>query len=118
MADDFETMLVTALAPAERLPDRAFVTKVQAAVRLDKQLQTQRRMLAASLIKQLIAIAAVASALWWFVRAPAVASWSAESSAVVLAVLLAAFALLTGLVSGGNVRGWSHLSANRTISAS
>jgi len=106
VADEFESMLADALAATERGPDRAFVMRVQAAVLLDDQLRAQRRLLAAALVRQLIAIAAIAATLWCFARAPAIASLTAESSAVALAVVLAAFAALAGLVSGENARGW------------
>ena len=43
MADEFDAFLAVALAPEQREPDRAFVARVQAGIRLDEQLRAARR---------------------------------------------------------------------------
>lgn len=118
MADEFDHLLASALAPGERQPDRTFVLRVQAAIRLDEQLRSDRRSLASALAKQLAAIMAIGAALWCLGRAPAIAVWSAESTAIALALLLAAFAALTCLIIGGTVRHRRTSGLNHMISAS
>jgi hypothetical protein len=99
MADDFDRFIASALAPPERAPDRQFVARVQAVVALEGRLAAQRRLLLPELLKQLAALSAVAAALWWIARAAPVASRFAESPALLLAILLAAFGLLVALFS-------------------
>src|SRR5215212_4385700 len=98
MADEFDHFLKSALAPSERLPDRRFVTRVQAAIALEERLAAQRSSLLRELARQLVALAAIAAGLWWIGRAPPVASLFAESPAVGLAILLAAFAFLVAIL--------------------
>jgi FtsH-binding integral membrane protein len=99
MADEFDSVLTSSLAPAERAPDRAFVLRVQATIKLEERLAAERRALAGGFVRQLLALAAVAVAAWWISKAPAVASWIAESQAIGLAILLAGFAFVVGLIA-------------------
>lgn len=99
MADEFDRLLKSALQPPEGLPDRQFVARVQARIALEEQLSSERRLVVGGLIKQLLALAAVAAAIWWVGRAAPVASSFAESPALGLAILLIAFLFLTVVVS-------------------
>ena len=100
MADEFERFLAAALAPEERAPDRQFVARVQAAILLEQRLAAQRSSLIRDLVRQIVAVAAVAAGLWWLGRAAPVASWFGESPAVGLAILVISFVCLVGLLSG------------------
>ena len=99
MADRFDDFLAAALVPAERLGDRKFVARVQAAIVLEERLAAQRRSLITDLVQQLVAVAAVGIALWWVGRAEAVANRFAQSPALGLAILLTGFGLLVALMS-------------------
>ena len=99
MADEFDRFLAAALAPEERAPDRRFVARVQAAILLEERLAAQRSSVLRGLATQLVALAAVAAALWWLGRAAPVAGWFGESPALGLGVLLTGFACLVGLFS-------------------
>jgi hypothetical protein len=102
MADEFDRFLSSALAPEERLPDRNFVARVQAAILLEERLAAQRWSLMFGLVTQLIALGAVAVAVWWIGRAAPLADWFAESPGFGLAILLTGFACLIGLFSRGS----------------
>ena len=41
MADEFDAFLAVALAPEQREPDRAFVARVQAGIRLDRHFDSR-----------------------------------------------------------------------------
>ena len=99
MADAFEDFLSTALAPPERAVDRQFVARVQAAIALEEQLAAQRRGFVTELTTQLVALAAVAAALWWLSRAAPVANWLADSPAQALAVLIALFGFVVAAIA-------------------
>jgi hypothetical protein len=99
MADEFDRFLAAALAPEERTPDRRFVARVQSAILLEERLAAQRSSVVRDLVRQLVALAAVAAALWWLGRAAPVASWFGESPALGLGILLTGFACLVGLFS-------------------
>jgi hypothetical protein len=99
MADAFDQFLTGALAPAARQPDRQFVRSLQARIALEEQRASERRSLAASFLKQLAALAAVAAAVIWFARHAAVADWLAQSPAVALTILVVAFSFVLALVS-------------------
>ena len=99
MADDFDGLLSTALAPSERQPDRAFVTRVQATIALEERLAAERKFLVGSFVRQVVALAAVALAAWWIAGAAPVSSWIAESRAAGLAILLVGFAFVVGLIA-------------------
>jgi cytochrome bd-type quinol oxidase subunit 2 len=99
MADEFDRYLASALAPDERLPDRAFVARVQSRIAVEEQLTRERKALLASLIKQLVALGAVAMAVWWIMHAAPIADWFAEFPAVGLALLVACFGLLVALLT-------------------
>ena len=107
MADEFDRFLASSLAPAERLPDRSFVTAVRARIILDDRLARERRSVIGNFVTQIVALLAVAAALWVLGRAAPVAEWFAQSSALGLAMLLLAFAAIVGLFirtsSGGAV---------------
>ena len=99
MADEFDNFFASALAPPERIPDRAFVARVQAGIALEDQLAVERRALIFGLFKQVAALAAVAASVWLIGHAPSVADIRAEAPALTLAVMLAAFALASALFS-------------------
>ena len=99
MAEEFDRFLASALAPPERAPDRRFVARVQAQIALEERLNSERRALITRFVEQLAGLLAVAAGLWWISRAPLVSDWFAESPAVGLAILIAAFALLIGVLS-------------------
>ena len=96
MADAFDRLLASALAPPERAADRMFVARVQAAVAFEAQLAAERRRIVAELA-QLVALAAVAAALWWISRAAVVVRWFADSPAQALTILLLGFAFVVAI---------------------
>jgi hypothetical protein len=98
MSDDFERFLASALAPPERMPDRRFVSAVQAAIVLEERLAAERRALAAGLLKQLAALLSISAAVWLVGRAPLVSSLFAETPGFVLVAVLIAFACAIGLI--------------------
>ena len=99
MADEFDAFLAQALGPTEREPDRTFVARVQARIRLDEQLRAERRNVAAMLAVQFLGIAAVAAAVFWLLRSPEIAAFASESPALLLLVLLIAFSFVILLFS-------------------
>ena len=99
MADAFDEFLASPLAPAERLPDRRFVTALQARIILEEQLARERRRLAAGLLKQLAALAAVAEAVWVIGSAAPVAQVWAQSPGAATLLLLVAFGFVVALFS-------------------
>ena len=98
MADQFDLYLAGALAPAERAPDRRFMSRVQAAVALDERLRAERSALIAKLVRQTIALAAVATGLAWLGQSPVIRDFSAESPAILLAAVIAMFSFLVLLL--------------------
>lgn len=99
MADEFDRFLASALAPQERMPDRDFAARVQAAIMLEEQLGAQRSSVMRGFVTQLVALAAVAAALWLIGGAAPLANWFADSPALGLAILLTGFGCLVGLFS-------------------
>ena len=99
MAEEFDRFMASALAPPERRPDRQFVARVQARIALEQRLYEERRTMIVRFAEQLAGLVAVAAALWWIGRAPFVAGWFAESPALGLAILIACFAGLIGVLS-------------------
>jgi hypothetical protein len=97
--DEFDRFLGAALSPKERDPDRQFVARVEARIALEQQLARERRSLLAGLLKQLVALLAVAAGVWWVGRAAPVAMWVRESPEAALLLLLAAFVFLIVLFS-------------------
>ena len=97
MSDRFDDFLARELAPPGRDPDRAFVARVQARIRLEERLEAERSGLLSALLIQILGIAAIAAALWWLSRSPAIESFAGESPAVLLLVLLAAFSFVIAL---------------------
>jgi hypothetical protein len=98
MADAFDAFLTAALQPPESSPDRQFVARVQARIALEERFSQQRRAAVGTFAKQLLALGALASGLWWLGRAAPVASWRTDSPALALAMLLTGFAFFLGLV--------------------
>ena len=94
MADDFDRFLASALAPPQREPDRAFVGRIQAQLALEEHFAAERRSVARELIQQLIALLSVGAGAWWLGKSAPVAGWAAESPALALATLAAAFMFL------------------------
>jgi hypothetical protein len=101
MADEFDAFLADALAPEKREPDRAFVARVQAAVRLDEQLRAERRGIFANLAFQCLGVAAIAAAIVWLLRAPEIRAFAGDSPAFLLLILLVAFSFVILLFSSG-----------------
>ena len=99
MSDEFDDFLARALGPAEREPDRAFVARDQSQIRLHQQLRADRRNMLSVLSIQVIGIAAIAAAIFWLLQSPQIASFAAESPAILLAALLAAFSFVVLLFS-------------------
>jgi len=99
MTDEFDDFLARTLGPAEREADRAFVARVQSQIRLDEKLRAERRNMLSVLSIQVIGIAAIAAAIFCLLRAPEIASFAAESPAILLAALLAAFSFVVLLFS-------------------
>jgi hypothetical protein len=102
VSDEFDRFLAAALAPQERESDRRFLARVQTAIVIEERLAAQRSSLMRDLALQLVAVAAIAAALWWLGRAAPVASWFGESPALGLAILMAMFACVIVLLSGGS----------------
>jgi hypothetical protein len=98
MTDDFDRFLASALAPAGREPDRRFVRLVQARIALEERLAAERHSLTLDLLKQLAGLLAIAAAIFCITRSAPVVDLFAEAPALVLAVLLTAFALLIALM--------------------
>ena len=98
MSRDFDHFLASALAPASRDPDRRFVLRLQARIALEERLSAERRSLKVDLLKQLAALLAVAAGIFCIARSAAVTSLFFEAPALVLALLLAAFALVVALI--------------------
>ena len=101
MADEFEAFLAAELAPEQREPDRAFVARVQAGIRLDEHLHAERRGMVAALAVQFLGVAAIAAAIVWLLRAPEIGAFASESPAFLLLILLIAFSFAIMLFSSG-----------------
>jgi hypothetical protein len=99
MADEFDDFLAQALGPAEREADRLFVARVQSRIRLNEQLRAERRRMLSMLAIQVLGIAAIAAAVFWLLRSPELAEFAAESPAILLTMLLAAFSFAVLLFS-------------------
>ena len=104
MADEFDRYLASALAPDDRLPDRAFVGQVQSRIMLEQRLAHERSGVLRNFAGQLIALVAVAAAGWWVARAEPSADWFAQSPGVCLSVVLIGFAFLLLLFTAGRTR--------------
>jgi hypothetical protein len=102
MADEFDDFLAQALGPPEREADRVFVARVQSQIRLDEQLRAERRGMLSMLAIQVRGIAAIAAAVFWLLRSPEIAEFAAESPAILLTMLLAAFSFAVLLFSTGS----------------
>ena len=98
MTDKFDRHLRVALTAPDRLPDRRFVLRVQAAIALEERLARERVSLVRELAKQIVAVGAVAAGIWWVSRSAPVAAWLAHSPAVALAILLTGFAFLVAIL--------------------
>jgi hypothetical protein len=99
MTDELDLFLAEALRPAEREPDRAFVARVQARIRLDEQVRAERSRALSLLARQVVGLAAVAAGAIWLARSPAIAGFAGESPAILLLALLAAFSFVILLFS-------------------
>ena len=100
MIDDFDAFLSNALSPPDGEPDRAFVRRVQAQIRLADHLRAERRGLLKMFVIQSIGIAAIAGALFWLLRSPFLANFASEWPALLLLSMLSLFSLVLLLVSG------------------
>jgi uncharacterized membrane protein len=99
MSDNFDRFLAEALAPKPRDPDREFVARVQAHIRLEDYLRGQRRSAFRRLAVESLGLLFVAAGLIWLGRAEPVAGFFADSPGVALAGLLCGFGLLVALFS-------------------
>jgi hypothetical protein len=104
MTDKFDDFLAQALGPPERAADRVFLARVQSQIRLDEQLRAERRGMLSMLAIQVLGIAAIAAAVFWLLRSPAIGEFAAESPAILLTMLLAAFSFAVLLFSTGSAR--------------
>jgi hypothetical protein len=93
MADEFERMLSEALAPEARDPDRLFVARVQAGIALDERFAAERRSGLRQLGAEVLGLAAIAGGLLWLGRSEPISGFFAESPAIALAAVIAAFTL-------------------------
>lgn len=100
MADRFDRFLKDALAPPSETADRAFLARVQARIALDEHLRSQRRRALATLMRQSVALLAIAAAVAWLARSSAVASVIGDESGVGLTALIAGFAFATWALAG------------------
>jgi hypothetical protein len=103
MAEEFDDFLAQALAPPDRNPDRAFVSRVQARIRVEERLEAERRGLLSLVPLHFVGIASIAAGLSWLVQSPAIAESAGQSPAILLMIVLAAFifvALLFGVTPG------------------
>lgn len=103
MADRFDQFLAQELRPPAREPDRMFVGRVQAHIRLEQRLQAERRKIVSALGIEMLGLAAVAAAAFWIVRSPVITSFAGQSPAILLGALLAAFSFVVLLLSSGPV---------------
>jgi hypothetical protein len=94
---DFDTFLADALAPQEREPDRLFVARVQAQVRIDTHLAKERGAIARRLGLQLLGVAAVAAGVVIVAESPAVGQFAAYSPEIFVLSLLAAFGFVVAM---------------------
>ena len=88
---DFDQFLRDSLGPQEREPDRMFVARVHAQVRLDERLTARRRAIGLRLLRDFVGIAAIAAGLVVLSESPAAVELAAGSPEILAAGLLAAF---------------------------
>jgi hypothetical protein len=96
---DFDQFLRESLGPEQRDPDRRFVARVQAQVRLDAQLSARKRAIGRRLLRDLVGIAAIAAALVVLAESPAVTELASHSPEILVAGLLVAFGCVVALFS-------------------
>lgn len=99
MNDAFDRLLGQALAPEDRGPDWAFLTRVRAAVLLQERLAAERANMIGGVVRQLVALLAIAAAALFFGRSTEVADWVLTAPAASLGVLIIGFALFVALVT-------------------
>jgi hypothetical protein len=102
---DFDHFLRDSLGPQEREPDRLFVARVQAQVRLDEKLAARRRTIGLRLLRDSIGIAAIAAGLVVLAESPAVAELAAGSPEILVGGLLGAFGCVVALFSSSGRAG-------------
>jgi hypothetical protein len=88
---DFDQFLRDSLEPEEREPDRLFVARVHAQIRLDEKLSARRRAIGLRLLRDSVGIAAIAAGLLVLAESPAAVELAAGSPEILAAGLLAAF---------------------------
>ena len=96
---DFDQFLRESLGPEQRDPDRRFVARVQAQVRLDAQLSARKRAIGRRLLRDLVGIAAIAAGFVVLAESPAVTELATHSPQIFVAGLLAAFGSVVLLFS-------------------
>ena len=97
--NDFDQFLRDTLGPQDRHPDRLFVARVQAQVRLDERLSARRRAIGLRLLLDSLGVAAIAAGLVVLAESPAVSELAAGSPEIFVAGLLAAFGSVVLLFS-------------------
>jgi hypothetical protein len=99
MADHFESFLAEALSPPARGPDRRFVARVEARVKLEARLEAERRSIVRRFGIELVALLALAAGLAWAARAQPIMALAAESPWLLMCALLSIFGLLVVVLS-------------------
>lgn len=99
MSDEFDRFLASSLAPPARMPDRRFVSGVQAAIALDERLAAERRAVAGGLLKQLAALLSISAAIWIIGQAPPISPSFAQSPGFALVSVLVAVVCVVALIS-------------------
>jgi hypothetical protein len=96
---DFDQFLRESLGPEQRDPDRRFVARVQAQVRLDAQLSARKRAIGRRLLRDLVGIAAIAAGFVVLAESPAVTELATHSPEILVAGLLVSFGFVVALFS-------------------
>ena len=96
---DFDQFLRDSLGPQGREPDRLFVARVKAQVRLDEQLSARRRAIWLRMLRDSVGIVAIAAGAIVLAESPAVSEFAADSPEILAAGLLAAFGFVVALFS-------------------
>ena len=102
MADAFDAFLKDKLAPPAGEADRAFVAKVQAHIRIEDELDRERKALLSKVGKELAALVAIAAGIAWLSRSPVVLEWATGAPAIAIAALLATFFFVLAILGAGS----------------
>lgn len=102
MSDAFDQFFAASLAPDDRLPDRAFVRRVQVEIMMEAQLAAARKHLLQRLAEQVLALGALTISIVLIARSDFVSGLASLNSDAALAIVLTVFAgiaLVIGRVS-------------------